>query len=1666
MTDFAKLVLAVDATSVDKGAEALDRLSAAGGRASGVSVGFANSTRATGLAAARMATEAQALSVATVGAAAGLKSTGMAANNARIAMLDMTHVGINMTQMLASGVNPMRALVMESGRLATAVQYSAGGIGGLVKSAATWLGIIKVTQNAELAETAAMAAASAASVQAMAQRAAGAIAAADTELALAEAAVRVATTAEAETVAQARVAAAHVKVAAAADDAAIAENALAVAQGRAAEAQAASTAMTVTRIGGAGVALAALAVVAGVAFGAVKQFQDQVGRSGELDKFAEGLRLTDEQIKKAGGSVKYLADGTRQISGLTVSFGDVMHGVFQEVAREVGDSTPWDNIKHAASSAFSGILDFWNKTSAAISAGLWTLADIAKDVFQYIGQKIGQSFYDGVNKAIDALNSLNARLPKALGGGDANLIPHIKVDKAVGDLAGLGAAIRKQADKNYADALAANQAAYAGIEKGALEHAKRMLQIESDSNKPPKPKPEKKVSDHGLAEALAELDAQIRGQNALAAAYQISDAEAIKAEAQQKAEEQAIRHKGEVGVFYEKELALAIAQRTADGAKVIAGLRFEADSRAIVNAQVVAGLTPAAQMNAALELEMKTRELTAAAQAAGEEADKAAAKGQTARAASFLAQQERALDATRNLTKANEDNNRVIASGIALQQISSKSDELDKLQLEINLVGESNRVRAVRLAELEAEQFIRNNNVTNTAEDPTLVERTKQAFIDNANATTTLAQANNAYNVSLSKTVDLLGLINEQAQMTSQALSNAFGGVGAGIGQALTALTNYATVQAKADQDHQAQIKAAGESQAAIDAADMLYAKKSANARMEAIGSVIGGLKGLFKEHSAGYKAMEAVEKAFAIAQLVRTIASIVPKIAAGAATMFSQLGVFAFPAVAAMVAVMAGLGFAVSGGGGSQKPPDIPTAGTGTILGDNTAQSQSIANSLSIMAKNSTKGLDYSSAMVSSLRKIESGIDNLAGAIARQLQLTGGAFDTALLGLGTKTSQGFSLLGAALGGLLGGILGGKKTETKTLYDQGIQFNPATIQQIIEQGITGATYNVIQTITKKSGFLGIGGSTKTSYSTITGPLDSDIATQTKLIIADLYKSVVDAAKVLGLDVADALKTFQVEIGKISFKDLKGDEITQALQAVFSKIADQMAGFAVAGLEQFQKAGEGLYETLMRLAKDYLTVDAALKSIGLTFGSVGVASVAARESLIELMGGLDQFVSQINYYYDHFLTQSEQTAFLQDQINAAFAGLGISVPPTIDAFKALVSGLDLTTDAGQAMFAALMAIAPAFYTVATAAQQAADAAAAAAAQLLKQKQDLQIQLLQAQGDTAAATALQRSIALAAIDPSLQALQQQVWAAQDAAKAAAAATALLNQKNQIQIALLQAQGKAVEAVALQRKLELAALDPTLRGLQQQVYAAQDVAKAKDNLLTAYKNESNTLQQTIDKFKDFSKSLRDFRDSLFAADEGSQTYNQALAKLMQTGALAATGDETALGGIQDAASKFLSIAEANASSLMDVQRAKALVARYIDQAIGGADNQVSMAEQQLAQLKTQVGALVDINDSVLTVVQGIQQLKALMFPTSTPGTGTTGGTGTGSGGTHTPRPPTVHETEVEKRLGRIEAAVTAGALSSNKSANLLDLVTNGGDSMITRTDKDTPVQVQIVG
>ncbi len=351
---------------------------------------------------------------------------------------------------------------------------------------------------------------------------------------------------------------------------------------------------------------------------------------------------------------------------------------------------------------------------------------------------------------------------------------------------------------------------------------------------------------------------------------------------------------------------------------------------------------------------------------------------------------------------------------------------------------------------------------------------------------------------------------------------------------------------------------------------------------------------------------------------------------------------------------------------------------------------------------------------------------------------------------------------------------------------------------------------------------------------------------------------------------------------------------------------------------------------------------------------------------------------------------------------------------------------------------------------TAAQQAEEAARKRADQL-----NLESQLLALQGKATQALAKAREAELLQIDASQKAIQQQIYAEQDAAT-----------RRQLQIQLLEAQGNAEAALALSRaEIMRNTLDDN-KALQEQIFLAQDIASAKDALSAAYERESSALQDTADKMKAFGDTLRDFRKELTGTADNSMSYTQALTKLMQVGALASTGDTTALGDLPGVGRDFLSAAKNNSGSLQEYQRAVALVARYTDQAIGFTDNAVSTAEQQLAEMKTQVGALIDINQSVISVADAIQKLTALMtqvievpdVPVMDVGSGSTPRSG------H----KTQEERRAEKRARDDEKQAQRDALMEQQTrtlSNLLSIfktVTADGTSFKISTWEDDPLAV----
>lgn len=528
-------------------------------------------------------------------------------------------------------------------------------------------------------------------------------------------------------------------------------------------------------------------------------------------------------------------------------------------------------------------------------------------------------------------------------------------------------------------------------------------------------------------------------------------------------------------------------------------------------------------------------------------------------------------------------------------------------------------------------------------------------------------------------------------------------------------------------------------------------------------------IKKNFSEKTAAYKIFDAVEKAAHAAKLVRqgiefamtikemilnatkttaavagdeietasALAAVPVKqedmLLSGGEAILSAIASMPFPlnlaagaATAAFVAAIIsgfGGGSAPTVSGASQKEIDAATASNvqtsqnrGGVLGDSTASSASIKNGIAELSKNSFSELDYTQSMLKSLQSIDKGISAFGIAIAKA---------TGIQGVGPSkfgTVEGSSSSGS--GGFLG--IGKSSTTVATsILDTGIRLT-GTIGDFLKGMGKVVQYekDLIATTITKSGFLGIGGGTKTNnvITDQTTVLEDKTQKLFSNIITSMANSISEAFKGLQLPVTGLLGIISgIDVTGLSasLKGLSGQAATDAIDAFFSNIFDKMASATAPWIADFQKVGESLGDTLVRIASDTrtlnfeyellgsTTLDAAkaAKAANITTEEWVKAQIKANEALIDLAGGLDQFVSKMDYISQNFLTESQKLAPVRKALADTFsstgnlgkelAKLGLSTPNTRAEFVTLLTTLHNMGDAGNAATAALLDVAPAF-----------------------------------------------------------------------------------------------------------------------------------------------------------------------------------------------------------------------------------------------------------------------------------------------------------------------------------------------------------------------------------
>lgn len=894
-------------------------------------------------------------------------------------------------------------------------------------------------------------------------------------------------------------------------------------------------------------------------------------------------------------------------------------------------------------------------------------------------------------------------------------------------------------------------------------------------------------------------------------------------------------------------------------------------------------------------------------------------------------------------------------------------------------------------------------------------------------------------------------------------LDGVFGNAGKAAANLINVFEKMADAQAKYN-DLQKNTKRT-EAQIATDRA------KYARLQISSYADILSSAKGFFKEGSSGYKVLQAAETAYRAVSIALALKEMAVKIAgygasAAAATAGAGAEVAAATAVgqanaaaavanqgkgdpftawariAAMAALMAGLGFAVLGGG-SSKPPTTNT-GTGTVFGDTEAQSKSITSSIERLVDINGNTMRYSSQMLSSLKNIEAAMVGVTNIVLRSTGITdlsntvktgnsanfgqkvGGtaAMAGAGAGLGFAVAGPVgAIVGAGLGAAMSLIKGlvsslfGTKT---SVVGQGITATAQSVSDIIATGFDALYYTEIE---KKKKFFGI--TTSTSYQTQTAAADAEINRQFSLVIQNIYDAVLATAGPLKLatdQVAKNVESFVVDIGKIDIKGLTGEQIQEKLTAVFGAAADNIAKAAVPGLEEFQRVGEGYFETLVRVASNIEVLNRAFQMLGQTTQNLTIQSQMA---LIETFGDATDMMEQVSEYFSNFYSETEQVAIISKQLGEALGLMGLQLPDTLAGFRALVEAQDLNTEAGRKAYVQLIQLSPAFADLISRMEDLGmtEAVVTDRSEILRQARQMEITLMELQGDTAGALAARRQDELAAMDESLRSIQRAIYAFEDLAAAnekvksaqANLATAIQNRDR----AEREAQVKAKQAQIESIRAEINGLNQVIAGREtakQALRAAYDaevqridgeIANRQRNiqsLETAYQSQASIIEETIDKFRSFANSLREFAATIIPLNStgpGSiETLRKRFADLMQQalgGNDAAMSEVTTVGG--QLRESIISSATDRVSMLRNLYALQNQTNEFAQQA----EQQATIGEQQLAVLQSQYNAMIaaeqqaiakleadkialatqveqfiTLGDKVLTVDEAIRQLQ----------------------------------------------------------------------------------------
>ncbi len=540
-----------------------------------------------------------------------------------------------------------------------------------------------------------------------------------------------------------------------------------------------------------------------------------------------------------------------------------------------------------------------------------------------------------------------------------------------------------------------------------------------------------------------------------------------------------------------------------------------------------------------------------------------------------------------------------------------------------------------------------------------------------------------------------------------------------------------------------------------------------------------------------------------------------------------------------------------------------------------------------------------------------------------------------------------------------------------------------------------------------------------------------------------------------------------------------DQVIKAIEGVFTRFNGVNDALSLINVANLKLDNTGL-----------IASDSILNMIG-AIADLDTATATAKEKV-------DALNKSVGTYYQAFFSADEQFADLTKSLQGAFAGFGLKLPDTRSAYRKMVEDIDVTTTAGQAMFATMMGLATnadTYYTQidkqAQAAVDAAKEAAQAAADAWSNYYGLFTSDTQKAADTLSVVGQQFAalgLAMPATRDGFAAMVASIDQTTEKGKAMFASLLGLATNADAAFDIIEAQTAAANeaaAAAAQAAKDAAtavkdalnvAVTNSLSAVQRAISAQQEAAEAAYNATSASINDMlDTANTRVSDLTAVSNSLGAALKSLRGDSDAAvqMLRRQAQATLQSALATARAGGSLAnFSGLDDALNAVTSNTTDLYSSLEDFNRDQGRTANVVaelnllngkqltsaeksakalqdqlDQAKKAYDAQVAQFDSQLAFAQSQLDGLNGVDTSVQSVAVAIQQMNAAVVAALQAQE-----TGAASGNTYDNNVALIRSV-YKQVLGRDLdgnglATWTAGLANGTVTyANLVDLIAKGG-------------------